>query len=677
MEGLTADKNLRSCGVGRSVVEAGRFLLLAASLWGLPFSVWAAGQCEYSADTSLQIDATLFDILDDGEVKAVEAAFTVGDIEGKILRGYADEIHRDPEGEIEVKGAGITPCAAGSEDWELGASALEIAADGRTLTAYNTVFKLFGVPVFWLPWARFPLGSDRRSGFLFPRAGYDSRNGAFLSWPFYVDLKPWLDLTLTPKVYGRTGLLLDSELRALSPGGGGKLRIARLLSDRRGGSARQFIDFAYDQEWASGWSSSLRYSAADDGWFEEIEHGGAVPSYHPHHLRVDYRGEGFWRLEFESLRHAPYDEILPQDGQPPVYDLEFAGRFYNDRILGGGWQWKSQFEVARFGNSTAVAADPEKRFLASGAPTPTKGTRLLFQPSLSWRGSVGSWWLEPAVSLWSVAYNLQGVRGDTEDALLLPRFSLRGGSAVRSRLLGGGVVEYEPQFLYLYVPQRPQDKFPLFDTSVWAPATWDLLEENRFAGGDRIGDANRLVLALDSHIFSALGDLGWQYRLGVAFDFTTPQVRLGAPPPPGLSDDASRDRGQDELSHYFFDSFWPFGFELRFVGGLDSGLQGYRAAYDFGGDKIDGSLFIEDSRYLYRQVGGEFRFLLAGSTYFRGRADIGLADVRNESYSVSLSHESCCLTFGLDWTVQNRQGDASGVGELRRSAISVLINPHF
>ncbi len=677
MEGLAADTERAFSRLGRSAVKRVRSLLVATGLLLSPFSAWAAGQCEYSVDTSLQIDATLFDISEDGEVKAFDAGFTIGDVDGKILRGRADEIHRDPEGEIEVRGAGITPCAEGSEDWELGASALEISADGRTLTAYNTVFRFFGIPVFWLPWARFPLGSERRSGFLFPEAGYDNRNGAFLSWPIYLNLKPWLDLTLTPRIQGRTGLLLDSQLRALSPGGGGELRIARLLSDRRGGSARHFLDFAYDQEWASGWSSSLRYSAVDDGWFEEFERGGLVPSYHPHHLQLGYRGNGFWGFALESLRQEPYDEVVLEEGQPPVYDLELGGRFYNDRPLVGGLQWQSQVELARFSNRTEVAADPGDRFLASGAPTPTKGTRLLFQPSLSWYGSFGSWWFEPALSLWSVAYDLQGISGGTEAALLLPHFSLRGGSAVRSRLQSGAVVEYEPQFLYLYVPHRSQDEFPLFDTSVWAPATWDLLEKNRFAGGDRIGDANRLVLALDSHIFSARGDLGWQYRIGLALDFETPRVRLGAPPPQGISDDSGRDRSEDELSHYFFDSLWPLGLELRFVGGIDSGLQGYRAAYDFGGDLRGGSVFVEDSRYLYSQAGGELYFLLAGSTYFRARADLGLGEARNDSYNIAVTHESCCLTFGLDWTVQNREGDANGVGELRRSAISVLINPHF
>ena len=662
--------------MGCSVAGAGRSLLSAAGLSLLSFSAWAAGQCEYSVDTSLRLDAALFDISDDGEVRALDAGFTLGDIEGKILRGRADEIHRDSEGEIEFKRAAITPCARGSEDWELGASLLEVSADGRTLTAYNTVFRLLGVPVFWLPWARFPLGSERRSGFLFPQAGYDNRNGTFLSWPLYVDLKPWLDLTLTPTAYERTGLLLDTELRGLSPGGGGKLRIARLLGDRRGGGARQLLDFAYDQQWAPGWSSSIRYGAVDEGWFEELERGGPVPSHHSHHLQVGYRG-GVWGFELESLRYDPYDEVVLAAGQPPVYDLDLGGRYYADRSLGGGWRWKSWIETARFSNNSAVAVDSGDRFLASGVPTPTEGTRLLFQPSLSWRYSAGSWWFEPAVSLWSVTYSLQGISGDREDTLLLPHFSLRGGSAIRGRLAGGSVVEYEPQFLYLYVPHRAQDEFPLFDTSVWAPATWDLLEGNRFAGGDRLGDANRLVLALDSHIFSALGDVGWQYRVGVAVDFETPRVRLGAPPPQGISGDAKRDRGQDELSHYFFDSLWPAGFELRFVGGSGSGLQGYRAAYEFGGDSIGGSVFVEDSRYLYNQAGGEFRFLLKGGTYFRARADIGLEGPRNESYGIAFTRESCCLTFGLNWTVQNREGDANGVGEAQRSVVSVLINPHF
>jgi LPS-assembly protein len=64
----------------------------------------------------------------------------------------------------------------------------------------------------------------------------------------------------------------------------------------------------------------------------------------------------------------------------------------------------------------------------------------------------------------------------------------------------------EPRLFYLYVPYRNQDALPNFDTSIPDFSFSNLFRDNRFIGGDRIGDANQLTAALTTRFFD--GDSG-------------------------------------------------------------------------------------------------------------------------------------------------------------------------
>ena len=59
---------------------------------------------------------------------------------------------------------------------------LEIGGYG---TARNTVVDVLGVPVFWLPWMRYPLLTDRATGLLFPVLNSSSRTGFDIGLPFF------------------------------------------------------------------------------------------------------------------------------------------------------------------------------------------------------------------------------------------------------------------------------------------------------------------------------------------------------------------------------------------------------------------------------------------------------------------------------------------------------------
>src|SRR5215207_7378623 len=62
------------------------------------------------------------------------------------------------------------------------ARSMKVDADG-TIT-------LKDVSIVYLPWISFPIGPQRKSGFLFPNVGASSRNGLQLELPYYWNIRP-------------------------------------------------------------------------------------------------------------------------------------------------------------------------------------------------------------------------------------------------------------------------------------------------------------------------------------------------------------------------------------------------------------------------------------------------------------------------------------------------------
>ncbi|MFP3481315.1 putative LPS assembly protein LptD, partial [Burkholderia sp. SIMBA_057] len=74
-----------------------------------------------------------------------------------------------------------------------------------------------GLPVFASPWLSFPLSGARRSGILPPTFSLSSSNGFELSVPYYFNIAPNRDLTITPRVISKRGVQVQSTFRYLSP----------------------------------------------------------------------------------------------------------------------------------------------------------------------------------------------------------------------------------------------------------------------------------------------------------------------------------------------------------------------------------------------------------------------------------------------------------------------------
>ncbi|MDE2389632.1 MAG: LPS-assembly protein LptD, partial [Betaproteobacteria bacterium] len=168
-------------------------------------------------------------------------------------------------------------------------------------------------------------------------------------------------------------------------------------------------------------------------------------------------------------------------------------------------------------------------------PAFTNGNRLIIYPnvSLPLRNEFG--YITPKIGLHYTHYNLDKPVGDKGDVIdrTIPIFSWDSGVAFDRQLEIGGtkfVQTLEPRLFYVYAPYRNQDYLPNFDSAVNDFSFAQILTENRFSGGDRINDANRVVTALTSRFVEQSTGIEYlRLAIGQQFNFNDPQVRLPLP----------------------------------------------------------------------------------------------------------------------------------------------------
>ncbi|CAN0601092.1 unnamed protein product, partial [Ectocarpus sp. 12 AP-2014] len=130
------------------------------------------------------------------------ATFLLHDAE---MRGSAGRLSRIAEDQVLISEGSLTTCAPGQNDWSIVASDIHLDQGEGFGTARHVRLQVKDVPVFYWPYASFPIDDRRKTGFLYPSFGTSNAgSGAFLSLPYYLNLAPHYDATLTPKyIHGR------------------------------------------------------------------------------------------------------------------------------------------------------------------------------------------------------------------------------------------------------------------------------------------------------------------------------------------------------------------------------------------------------------------------------------------------------------------------------------------
>jgi LPS-assembly protein len=425
------------------------------------------------------------------------------------------------DGILKLGNVSYTTCPKDRADWLVSARTISIDSDKSVGTARDARVKFFGVTLLRLPYISFPVGNVRKTGLLFPTIGSSSNSGVQLSVPYYFNIAPNQDLTLTPTWYTTRGLDVEAEYRFLTRRSRGALEANVMPDDRKTGKARTRMKIGSTTELPAGWRLTLdAENVSDARYFEDFAQGidGASIAFLPRRLHLSYRGEhldaGVLFRHFQTL-----DLDLPQVDQPHTEVPRIYAR--GDWLARGALPLNYGFdtEFALFQHSDTV-----------------QGWRVHAAPRLGLDIEGAGYFLKPAAALETTHYQLEHLApgANRSPGRTLPILSLDGGLQFErdSGRRGQRRMTLEPRLMYLYVPYRNQSDLPVFDTAE-PDLNWvELFRTNRYVGIDRISDANQLAAGVTTRLFSSrTGTRFLSMTVGQAFYFNTPQVTLPDEPP--------------------------------------------------------------------------------------------------------------------------------------------------
>jgi LPS-assembly protein len=433
-------------------------------------------------------------------------------------RGGAVSMKFEGEDKERLFGALYTTCKPDQDDWYLKISELALDRERNVGTGYNGLVQFKGVPILYLPYMTFPLNSERKSGFLSPTFGSSSSSGLELSVPYYVNIGPDHDATLTPKLMTKRGVQLGGEYRYLGRSFLGQLDAEYLPNDRVIERERYLFSVRHFQNLSSwsmpGWTASINaQKVSDDNYFRDLSTriANTAQTNLPREATLYYNsfvGDLTTRfLAFQTLQDPALPVIPPYKLAPQLAFNARPNRW-------NGFEFNTVGEFTDFQHPTLV-----------------NGRRFLIYPSLAYPVTQPYGFMTPKIGFHATRYDLtRNTTGFESGNRTVPIVSVDSGlSFERPLMLGGGAVTQtlEPRLFFLYVPYRNQSRLPIFSTAETDFSFSQIFNENLFVGGDRISDAKQMTAAVSSSLIeNATGIERLRAAIGQRYYFRPQQVTL-------------------------------------------------------------------------------------------------------------------------------------------------------
>jgi len=459
---------------------------------------------------SIRSDSGLYDAL--GGANFSKANFQIFDRNG---RGYAQQMTVHPDGKAILEKVRYTTCPVGNQDWMLQASSITLDTEQQQGTAHGVVMRFKDVPIFYSPYLAFPLGSERQSGVLFPSFGHSGSSGYKLEVPYYFDLAPNYDLTLTPGYLSARGVQLAGEFRFLTASSHGQIEENFLPNDTIAHSDRAYVHFTDITDLKPGLRLDTDIaSVSDSSYFENFGAGTDQTSVTFLERRADllYYDDA-WRVRAQLQNFQTIDTSVDA-GDRPYSRVPRVEAFARWPIL------DSKFELLLSSEAT--------NFVRDVGPA---GVRTDLSPEIRWSNRTAGYFFEPAVGYHYTQYDLQNASfGDPSTPTRTVPYGRLDTGLIFERDAGSRgqfTQTLEPRMVYSYVPYRNQNELPIFDTGTPDFNMIELYRTNRYVGNDRIGDADQVALGMTTRLINQ--NTGAQYlsaTVGQIRYLTLPQVTL-------------------------------------------------------------------------------------------------------------------------------------------------------
>jgi LPS-assembly protein len=149
-----------------------------------------------------------------GTIRAIRQPSPTLLVSPNPLTFQASRVDRIDANTYVVYHAWLTVCDPRRPKWKFQTGRAVIRID-RSVKLYGADFRMFSIPLIYLPYATLPAGRNlRQSGFLTPTVGQSSLKGFVLGDSYYWAPARWLDMTLGGQYFSRRGWSQSASLRA-------------------------------------------------------------------------------------------------------------------------------------------------------------------------------------------------------------------------------------------------------------------------------------------------------------------------------------------------------------------------------------------------------------------------------------------------------------------------------
>ncbi|MEY8879171.1 MAG: LPS-assembly protein LptD, partial [Leptothrix sp. (in: b-proteobacteria)] len=383
--------------------------------------------------------------------------------------GRAERLDFLGKNQFAVLGATYSSCDVADGEtpaWELTARRVRIDMDANEGVAEGGVLRFQGVPILAWPLLSFPVTDERKSGWLPPQISVASTSGFEFGVPYYWNIAPNLDATVTPVVSLKRGGSMDGEFRYLGDHEQGALHGSWLPRDQLTKTSRWALGSEQRGDLAAQWSYDWRALRVSDNdhWKDGLR---GAESLTPRLLNSqaqlrqrstldsEWLGEVDQWLYARAQRWQVLQSTLASDAITAPYQRSpQVGALWRGQSVQGP-SWSLQTEANRF---TRVQ---------DGELT---GSRAHLIGELNWPWVMGGWSLTPRLGVNAAAYDTVEAMSDGrhQAGRVIPTVSLDSAWLLDrpTEWFGHSLTQtLEPRLIYARTPWRDLSRTPNFDSA--------------------------------------------------------------------------------------------------------------------------------------------------------------------------------------------------------------------
>lgn len=506
-------------------------------------SVLSSGEYTVHTDSPAQYD------LDKKTISLQQSKYQMN---GSVMNGEAKEHVNDGVEKTKLfKKATLSGCPIDRRSWHLYSSSISMKEGDSFGEAWNDVFFMGPVPVFYTPYANFPITNERKSGLLPAMVEYKSGSGLSYELPIYLNLAPNYDATVTPGHDSKHGNIYDLEFRYLPfKNFSGSINgtylpndssFSRVIENSDGTSETDSTDH---KRWFINLKNNLNFLQNDLNFI------------------LDYskvrKGDYTYLSDISQKNAAITDSSLMQSLKATYvqdhYDLSAEARKYQSMYstasyytyrpfallpqlkasvydTAGSFRFRTKAEFTRFSidkytsdnknvNMDRYHLEPSVHFNAYDS----YGTTVDF-------GATGylTHYQQNDLKYFSSSYKTRLGYSDYEESVNRALYLLeaRAKTTLERKVLDMNHTQtLEPEIKYMYIPYKNQDNIALYDTTDRYSDYYTLFSPHYYAGIDRIANLNTITAGFTSRLLDAHDKEKVRFSIAQAVNLENNKVKL-------------------------------------------------------------------------------------------------------------------------------------------------------